>query len=202
MGNRILTIDREFESAGNEIAQAVAERLQLPYYDRFLITAAAESSGVKLESAEETDEKLASRFEYSQAQAAYYYTSGESPLPTNARLAQSQFELIRSIASESSCLIVGRCAGHILREDGTSVVSVFIHASRDQRIQRTMRSLNISESEAVRILKQTDKARKAYHKNYTGHEWNDPNQYDMILNTDLVSFDRCVDLICALYGNS
>ena len=198
MGNRIITIDREFESGGNEIAQAVAERLSLPYYDRFLITASADESGVKLDDALAKDEKLESRFEYSQAQAAYYYTSAESPLPTGARVAQAQFELIRKIAAEGPCVIVGRCAGYILRERG-DVISVFVHAGRDRRIQRTMSALRIEEKEAVRILKQTDRMRKAYHKNYTGMEWNDPNQYHMLLNSDLVAPEACVEMICALY---
>ena len=198
MSNRIITIDREFESGGNEIAQAVAERLQLPYYDRFLITASADESGVRLDDALAKDEKLESRFEYSQAQAAYYYTSSESPLPTGARVAQAQFELIKKIAEDGPCVIVGRCAGHILRERG-DVISVFIHAGRDRRVQRTMSSLQIPEKEAVRILKQTDRMRKAYHKNYTGMEWNDPNQYHMLLNSDHVPAEICVDMICALY---
>ena len=201
MSYKVLTVNREFESGGSEIAQAVAERLSLPYYDRFLITSAAESSGVKLDSAEASDEKLASRFEYSRAQAAYYYTTEKSPLPTNARLAQAQFELIRKVAAEGPCLIVGRCADYILRKDGQKVASVFICASPEKRLERTVRSLNVSEQEAARVLKQTDKARRAYYKNYTGQELNDPYQYHMVLNTDFVSFDECVELICALYGS-
>lgn len=200
MGYKIITVDREFESAGNEIAQAVSERLGLPYYDRFLITASADERGVSVDDALARDEKLESRFEYSQAQAAYYYTGSESPLPTGARVAEAQFELIRKIAQEGASLIVGRCAGHILRER-TDVMRVFIHAGRDNRIRRAMTSLHVSEREAVRILKQTDKMRKAYHKNYTGMEWNDPNQYHMILNSDLISANTCVEMICALYNS-
>ena len=201
MSYKILTVNREFESGGSEIAQAVAERLSLPYYDRFLIINAAENSGVQLNSAEASDEKLASRFEYSRAQAAYYYTAEGSPLPTNARIAFAQFDLIRQVAAEGPCLIVGRCADNILRKEGLNVASVFICASPETRLQRTMQSLNISESEAARVLRQTDKSRRAYYKNYTGRELNDPYHYSMVLNTDLVSFDECVELICTLYGS-
>lgn len=62
-------------------------------------------------------------------------------------------------------------------------------------------SPHVSEREAVRILKQTDKMRKAYHKNYTGMEWNDPNQYHRILNSDRISANTCVEMICALYNS-
>jgi len=118
MSCKIITINREFESEGSEIAQEVAKRLNLPYYDKFLITASAEQSGISLHNAERTDEQLESRFEYSRAAATYQYSGGESPLPTGARVAQAQFDLIRQLADEGPCVIVGRCAGYILRARG------------------------------------------------------------------------------------
>ena len=98
MSYQIITINREFESTGNEIAQAVATKLCIPYYDKFLITAAAEHSGVRENRVEALDEKPESRFAYSQAEAAYYFTSAEAPLPTGAKVAEVQFRLIREIA--------------------------------------------------------------------------------------------------------
>ncbi len=200
MKSRILTVNREFESAGNEIAQAVAERLGIPYYDRFLITNVAEEMGFDAATAEKHDEKPISRFQLSESQAAFFYTSPSTPAPTGVKIAEAQFDLIRKIADEGPCVIVGRCAGYVLHEAQKDVVSIFIHAGVESRIKRTMQSLKISESEATKILKQTDKGRRIYHHNYTGLEWNDPEQYDMILNTDKVSFDECVDLICSLYN--
>lgn len=197
---KIITINREFESAGNEIAQAVAKKLDIPYYDRFLITAVAENNGIPIESAEKNDEKMASRFQYSEAQAAFFYGSTKSPLPTTDQLAQAQFELIKKIAKDGPCVIVGRCAGHILREEGIDLIDVFIHASTEQRIKRAMENLKLSEADAAHVLKQTDKSRRAYHKNHTGLEWDDLDQYDVILNSDKVSMDECVELICSLYN--
>ena len=198
MSYKIITINREFESAGSEVAQEVAKRLNLPYYDKFLITASAEQSGINIQRVEKTDEQLESRFEYSRAAATYQYSGGESPLPTGARVASVQFEMIRKFAEEGPCVIVGRCAGHVLRERD-DVLRIFIHASQDTRIRRAMKNLNLSESAATRVTKQTDKARKAYHKNYTGLDWNDPDQYAMVLNTDILPEDLCADIICDLY---
>jgi len=198
MSCKIITINREFESEGSEIAQEVAKRLNLPYYDKFLITASAEQSGISLHNAERTDEQLESRFEYSRAAATYQYSGGESPLPTGARVAQAQFDLIRQLADEGPCVIVGRCAGYILRARD-DVLSVFIHAGMESRIRRAMSRLSLSEPEAARVLKQTDKARKAYYRKYTDCDWSDPDQYAMILNTDILSVDVCADMICELY---
>ena len=127
MSYQIITINREFESTGNEIAQAVATKLCIPYYDKFLITAAAEHSGVRENRVEALDEKPESRFAYSQAEAAYYFTSAEAPLPTGAKVAEVQFRLIREIAAQGPCVIVGRCANHVLR-DRKDVLDIFIHA--------------------------------------------------------------------------
>ena len=198
MKYNIITINREFESRGSEIAQAVAQRLHIPYVDKFLITESAIKGGFDVREIEATDEKLASRFEYSQAQAGHFYTTSESPLPTNAQVAEVQFQLIRELAEKGPCLIVGRCANYLLRER-EDVLDVFIHAGRDYRVQRTMEKRNLSERAAVRLLKRTDKARKAYYKNYTGMEWNDPNAYHLMLNTDKMDQDTCVGLICSLY---
>lgn len=198
MAYSIITINREFESAGTEIAQAVAARLDIPYYDRFLIVAAAGETGIDQSRVAHIDEKLESRFEYSQAEAAYYYTNNENPLPTGARVAEIQFELIRALAGEGPCVIVGRCANHVLR-DRDDVLDVFIHACRDQRIRRTMERLSLPERKAVRLLKRTDDARMKYYKNYTGCDWNDPNLYHAIVNSDRLGVEACVDVICRMY---
>lgn len=199
MGFRIITINREFESGGNEIAQAVAEKLGLPYYDRFLIIAAAGETGIDQGRVASIDEKLESRFEYSQAEAAYYYTNNKDPLPTGARVAEIQFQLIEALADQEPCLIVGRCANHVLRERD-DVLDVFIHAGRNFRLKRTMERLGLPERKAARVLKRTDAARMAYYKNYTGCDWNDPSLYHTVLNSDRLGFDACVDAICDLYS--
>ena len=199
MSYKIITVNREFESRGNEIAQEVAKRLKIPYVDRFLITESAQRSGFTVDRIAATDEMLASRFDYSQAEAAHYYTNASSPLPTNAQIAEVQFRLIRELSENGPCLIVGRCANYLLR-DRADVLDVFIHAGRDFRVQRTMENLGLSERKAVRLLKRTDRARKAYYKNYTGTDWNDPNAYHLIVNSDRIPFERCVDIICAAYA--
>ena len=198
MSYRIITLNREFESGGNEIAQKAALRLGLKYYDKFLITAAAEKAGVDEQKVEASDERLESRFRFSQAEAAEYFTSAKAPMPTGAQVAEAQFQLIREIAEQDPCVIVGRCANYLLRERD-DVLDIFIHAGFEYRLQRTIDKLKLPEKQALRVLKTTDKARRAYYKNYTGCEWYDPNLYHLILNPDRLGEDACVELICELY---
>lgn len=198
MSYRIITISREFESGGSEIAQAVAAKLDLPYYDRFLITVPSQETGISEERLALKDERMESRFEYSRAQAAYTYTSEDTPLPTGAQLAQVQFQLIRDLADQGPCLIVGRCANFVLRERD-DVLDIFIHAGVEYRTKRTMTQLGLNEKQAKKVLRQTDRARKAYFKNYTGRNWDDPDLYHARLNPARLGNDACIDMICDLY---
>ena len=200
MSFRIITVNREFESGGSEIAQMVAVRLGLAYYDKFLITAAAEQSGMEEHRVEASDERLESRFAYSQTEAARYFTSAKAPMPTGAQVAEVQFRLIREIADRGPCVIVGRCANHVLA-DRDDVLDIFIHAGLEYRLERTITKLGLPEKQAMRVLRSTDKARKAYYRNYTGCDWNDPSLYHAVLNSDRLGPDECADLICKLYNS-
>jgi len=100
MGYKIITINREFESGGSEIAQAVAQKLLIPYIDRFLVTEAAQQGGFSMERMEATDERLASRFEYSQVAAAKYYGGMDVHFTANEQVAKVQFQLIKDLAEK------------------------------------------------------------------------------------------------------
>ena len=199
MGYKIITINREFESGGSEIAQAVAQKLHIPYIDRFLVTEAAQQGGFTVERMEATDERLASRFEYSQVAAAKYYGGMDVHFTANEQVAKVQFELIKDLAEKGPCVIVGRCANYLLR-DRDDVLDVFIHAGFDYRLKRTIEKLGLPENKAEKVLKQADKGRKEYYSYYTGMEWEDPDSYHLVLNSDKLDFDLCVELICDLYG--
>lgn len=201
MAYRIITISREFESLGSEIAQKVAARLHIPYVDKFLITESAQKSGFPVEHIEGRDEVLATRFEYSQAQAYHLYGSGDTPHTTNEQVAMAQFEIIRELAEEGPCLIVGRCANFILR-DRDDVLDVFIRAGRDFRVKQAMETLNLPEKKAAKVLKRTDKARQAYYRHYTRQDWHDPDAYHLSLNSERLGVEACVDTIVHAYENS
>jgi len=199
MGYKIITINREFEAGGSEIAQAVAQKLHIPYIDRFLVTEAAQQGGFSMERMEATDERLASRFEYSQVAAAKYYGGMDVHFTANEQVAKVQFQLIKELAESGPCVIVGRCANYLLR-DRDDVLDVFIHAGFDYRLKRTIEKLGLPENKAEKVLKQADKGRKEYYSYYTGMDWEDPDSYHLVLNSDKLDFDLCVELICDLYS--
>lgn len=199
MAYRIITISREFESLGSEIAQKVAARLHIPYVDKFLITESAQKSGFPVEHIEARDEVLASRFEYSQTQAYYLYGAGSTPYTTNETVAKAQFDIIRELAEEGPCLIVGRCANFVLR-DRDDVLDVFIRAGRNFRVKQAMETLGLPEKQAAKVLKRTDKARQVYYRHYTGQDWHDPDAYHLSLNSDRLGIEASVDMIVQAYS--
>ena len=198
MAYQIISINREFESLGSEIAQEVASRLHIPYVDKFLITAAAEKSGFPVAHIEARDESLASRFEYSQAQASHLYGISDTHLTTNSQVALHQFDIIRELAEEGPCVIVGRCANVILR-DRADVLDVFIHASTDWREKNAMERLGLDEKQARKMVKNTDKARRKYYRHFTGLEWHEPDSYHLVLNSERMGIEACVELILKAY---
>ena len=199
MAYRIITVSREFESLGSEIAQAVAAKLHIPYVDKYLITESAQKSGFSVDHIEARDEVLASRFEFSQAQAYHQYGLGDHPYTTNEQVAHSQFDIIRELAEEGPCVIVGRCADFVLK-DRDDVLDVFIRAGEAARVKNAMERLGLEEKEARKMVKKTDKARQNYYEHYTGRNWYDPDNYHLSLNSDRLGVDACVELIVKAYG--
>ncbi len=195
----IITIGRQFGSGGREIGKKLAEHLNIAYYDKELIQLAAKESGICPELFEKADEKTSGGL----LQAFAMGFSMNAPLYqpsdcfTNATLFQLQSDVIRKIATENSCVIVGRCADYILKND-PHTTSIFIHATETDRIQRIIRQTPMSEKEALELMRKTDKTRATYYNYYTDHIWGAAASYHLCLNSSVIGIDRCVGIITNL----
>ncbi len=187
MKNYIITIGREFGSGGKEIAQKLAERLGIKYYDKDLVTIAARKRGISEEVVADAEENIPS-----------IWDSNAVGLPIfQDRLFQVQSNIILDIAEkEAPCIIVGRCADYVLR-DFPNVLNVFVHADKEFRIHRIMDTESLSYPEAKSRVKKTDKTRRAYYQFYTDRKWGTGIQYDMLLSSSTLGLDVCVDILYA-----
>ena len=113
---------------------------------------------------------------------------------SDENLFRYQARVIRQIASDENCVIVGRCADYILR-DQPNVLGVFVHAPLDQRIASIMEVNGVGSTEAERLIRRTDKRRAEYYRFFTGLDWQDAKHYDLCLNTGKVPFETGVDMI-------
>ncbi len=198
MENKIvITIARQFGSGGREIGNRLSEILGIPLYDRELITAAAEAGNLHPEVAEKADEKAASSLLYTLAMGSNIFTSHGAglSLPVNDRLYLLQSDFIREKAAEGSCIIVGRCADHILK-DNPNRFSVFVYAPLSVRRRRvTERHPELSENGALELINKTDKRRATYYNFYTGGKWGKYENYQIALDSGALGIEGTAQLL-------
>lgn len=177
----VITIGREFCSGGAEVGKMVASHFEIPYYDKKILDEAGHILDMSPEAVEKHDERKDSYWDL----PGYWYKGyADDPsllMPPGMRLAQEQFNLMRRYAQEGPCVIVGRCADYVLK-DYPRAVHVFIHAHMEKRVERAMRIYNLTDSQARKLIKKTDKVRAAYYKNYTHTEWGDAGHYHLTID--------------------
>ena len=193
----IITIGRQFGSGGRAIGEKLAEKLNVPFYDKELISLAAKESGINADVFNEVDEKAANSLLYSLSMGLYSFGNGFSAmgdLPVNDKLYILQHKIIRKIAEEGSCVIVGRCADYVLR-DHEECVNIFFYANMEYRRQEAVKKHGIDENRAEHIISKTDKSRANYYSFYSGQKWGAAENYDLCIDTSKLSEDKVVDLI-------
>lgn len=198
MSNYVITIGRQYGSAGKEIGFKLAERLGIKCYDDELLKVAAKESGLCEQLFETHDEKPTQSFLYSLVMDSYslgYNNAGFVDMPISQKVFLAQFEAIKSIAESESCIIVGRCADYAL-EDRNNVFSVFIHSDMKSRIERIKERRNVKkDSDAKDIIHKTDKKRASYYNYYTSKKWGDAASYDLCIDSCKFGVDGTVDLL-------
>jgi cytidylate kinase len=194
MEKTIITISREFGSGGRLIGKRLAEKLGVPYYDKELLDRIAEESGFSREMMEDAEKKAKNSFLYSLMSAMGTGESGPESLSLNERFFLAQFDTIRNIAEEGSCVIVGRCADYILR-GMPEATHVFVYAEEEDKIKRAVEEYGVPEAEVKKIMKDTDKARANYYAYHTGRKWGEHVNYNLSIDSGYISIDGIVDLI-------
>ena len=175
--NTIITIGREYGSAGREIGYKVADAFGIKLYDKEMLSRAAKESGICEEIFETHDEKNT-------------YTD----MPINHKVFLAQFDAIKKIADEGPCILVGRCADYAL-ESYKNVVSVFIHADMSARIRRIARLYDLTDAKAKERIVKTDKSRASYYNYYTNKKWSNADSYELCLTSSELGIDGTAQAI-------
>ena len=194
MDKKLITISREFGSGGRLIGKRLAEKLDIPYYDKELLDRIAEESGFSKELIVEAEKKAKNSFLYSLASAMGTGEAGPESLSLNERFFLAQFDTIRRIADEGSCVIVGRCADYVLRGI-PEATNVFIYAEEADKIKRAVQEYGVPEDSVKKLMKDTDKARANYYSYHTGRKWGDHVNYNLSIDSGYIEIEDIVDLI-------
>lgn len=194
----MITISRQFGTGGHEIGAELARRLNVKLLDKQILNEVARKICV----VEDAVEKIESRNPlwrddftnfYRQYMAGAEYNGMELD-QTSHKLFDAQAQVIRQIASQESCVIVGRCGFHIFRNH-PNTLKIFIHADVDCRKQRIARKYDISESDAAAMIVDNDYSRELYTKTFTGSDWQDARNYDITLNVRKFGVNGAVDFL-------
>lgn len=197
MDNFVITIARQYGSGGRTVGEILAKRLGISYYDKDIIRMASDDSGIH--------ERLFGRVdEYSSAKPPIFGRTGvykgdlippqSKEFTSDENLFNYQAKIIKKLAETESCVIIGRCSNYVLK-DYPNVLSVFIHASWEFRMQEASKKLAKSQREIEKFLEKDDKRKFEYYRRFTGGEWTDATNYDLCLDSSKLGYDKCIEEI-------
>lgn len=201
-GHKVITIGRQFGSGGREIGQRLSEKLDIPLYDHRLVSMAAEQLGVRKEDAERVDESSLNSFvsSYTVTPGMYvdFINAASYVQSFDEDVYRKQTEIIRNLAQKGPCIIVGRCADYVLR-DQVDLINVFICAEKEDRKKRIAEIYGLTERKAAERIRKTDRERRFYYEMHTGLEWGSINSHQMLLNVSMLGMDRIVEILAMIY---
>ena len=185
----IITLSREYGSGGRYIGKLVAEKLGIKLYDKEFVVKLAEETGLSSEYIERNEQK---RGALEALNNGYY-----SGLSNSDELFIKESELIKEVANENSCVIVGRCADFILKEN-KNVFKVFVYSNMENKVKRATDFYGLDKNKAEKEINRINKLRANHYKYYTEKDWNNPENYDICINSDSLGVEKVADLICEM----
>lgn len=197
MDNFIITIGRQFGSGGHEIGEKLAKIYDIPCYDKALLTRVAKDSGFCEEMIRNHDERPTNSFLYNLVMDTYnmgYSGTTSIDMPIGQRIFLAQFDTIKQVAGESSCVVVGRCADYALSEY-PNCLNFFIHANIEKRIQTIMKRFELNEIKARDLITKKDKQRASYYNYYSNKKWGVASSYHLSIDSGTLGIDNTVNLI-------
>jgi len=192
----IITIGRQYGSGGKEIGKALAEALNIPFYDEEIVKMVAEVGDMHPDTVKDAEEKVANSLLYSLMAGGGLRGVSDAmhyQMPINDKVYIRQSKVIKDLAKKGPCVFVGRCADYILEEE--KIFRVFVYSDMESKIRRISGIYGVDEREAKEKIIKTEKTRKTYYNYYTDKVWGDMASYDLCINTGVTGIQGAVDII-------
>ena len=193
----VLAITRTCGSGGTTIGSMLAKEYQIGLYDRQLMSLASEDSGISEALFASADESVKNTLLYKVSKKVY---NGELIPPESGNFTSDnnlfnyQAKIIKELAEEESCIIIGRCADYILK-DRKDLIRLFFYAPLEDCVERERIQSGGTEKDIIKKIQKIDKHRSEYYKYYTGEDWNDARNYDFCLNTSSMSYEQLIQVV-------
>lgn len=175
----VITISREYGSGGHYVGELLAKRMEINFYDKNLINLISKKSGLSKEYVEANNQKLAS----------FKYIDNNDD-----RIFIAEEKVIKDLAKKESCVIVGRCADYILK-DNKDTIKVFLYSSSQDKVKRAVKYYNLEEDKALKEINKINNERAKHYKYYTNRDWYDFANYDIALNVDYLGVEKTAELL-------
>lgn len=195
--NLIITIGRQYGSAGRHIGEELAKKLNVKCYNNELITLAAKKSGMSHHIANEADENATNSLLYTLAMGSSFWGGNAGiafDMPINDKLFVTQSDVIKELANEGEAIFIGRCADFVLREY-PNVIKLFIYAPLEARIEHVMELHNVNADKAKDMIIKTDKRRANYYNYYTGQKWGKLENFHIAVDSSKLGFEKTADML-------
>ena len=192
----VITVERQYGSGGRLTGKRLAEELGIHFYDEEILKMTSETSAIGEQYYRLADEKAGNNL-------LYRIVTGMKPdlgepvrdgdnITSPENLFRFQSSVIRKLAGQESCIIVGRCGNYVLQDQLDDVIRIFVYADTVTRVRRVIEVDQVDEKEALRRMKRIDKERNRY---FTGREWMDMENYDLPINASRIDYDQMIKLI-------
>ncbi len=195
MKKRIITVSREFGSGGRTIGRLAAERLGYKFYDDEIIERVVKASGLSRDIVEKYDEYATHKNSILYALAVNSTGDGYHGLSFANQVQISQAAVIKEMAEEGNCVIIGRGADYILK-DREDCLNIFVRADMDSKVKRVEELYGKTEKHTQDRIKDKDTKRRVFYRSFTMREWGDIENYHLVLDSGCIGIDKCVDIIC------
>lgn len=194
---QVITIGREYGSGGHEIGEKIAHALGIPFYDNSMMEMVAKESGIDIATVKDYDQRLPHSLIYELVTQEFSVPASQSLSKKNA-LFVAQSRIIRRLASEGPCVIVGRCADFVLA-DRTNIINIFLRADEEYKIRRAISFYGIEKDKAADKVAKTNSLRREHYSFFTEKTWGDPKNYSAVFDTSKLSSDAIVQAVVAFY---
>lgn len=184
----VITVTRQFGSMGRPIAEKLAERLGIHYYDRDIVDMTAKKLNMSVSEISELEESVQGKFFHMK------YPLGMATTEVQDKIFEQQKGIIRDLAQKGSCVVVGRCSDYVLRDFENSI-HIYIYAPEEKRYQVCLNDFKMQPNEARKMMLEVDKARERYHKEYAGYFPYDSRYKDLMVNSATLGVDGTVDML-------
>ena len=182
----IITLSREYGSGGRYLGKLLAEKLGIAFYDKEFVTKLAKETGLSEQYISNNEQK---RDVLADLNSGYYFGLNNAD-----ELFVKESEMIKDIAEKESCIIVGRCADFILK-DNKNIFKLFVYSSIENKINRAVKYYGMDKEKAKKEIIRIDKLRGNHYKHYTGNEWKTPSNYDLCINSDSLGIEKTANYI-------